>query len=172
MCPPCPLPLMDPLRLEALDNHDNQPATGATKAGGGWQEGINEATRRPQRWATTYDKSVWRMMMAVTKRARMARVRVTAMRVPVDKDGKGSTGHGVGNKGGMQQRVRWQQQQEQWRQGWWMSDGNEGNGDRRQTTINQQQDRQRRAVAGKRAPTRQPHNLDGGQQRTTIACGG
>jgi hypothetical protein len=35
---------MDPLRLEALDNHDNQPATGATKTGGGWQEGINEAT--------------------------------------------------------------------------------------------------------------------------------
>ncbi len=31
---------MDPLRLEALDNHDNQPATGAKKTGGGWQEGI------------------------------------------------------------------------------------------------------------------------------------
>jgi hypothetical protein len=26
---------MDPLHLEALDNHDNQPATGATKTGGG-----------------------------------------------------------------------------------------------------------------------------------------
>jgi hypothetical protein len=31
-----PTLLMDPLILEALDNHDNRPATGATKAGGGW----------------------------------------------------------------------------------------------------------------------------------------
>ncbi len=41
------------------------------------------------------------MVMAVTKSARMARVMVTAMRVPVDKDGKGGTGHGVGNEGGV-----------------------------------------------------------------------
>ncbi len=33
--------------------------------------------------------------MAVTKRARMARVMVTAMRVLVDEEGKGGTGHGV-----------------------------------------------------------------------------
>jgi hypothetical protein len=33
-----PPALMDPLSFEALDNHDNQPATGATKVGGGWQE--------------------------------------------------------------------------------------------------------------------------------------
>jgi hypothetical protein len=39
--------------------------------------------------------------MAVTKRARMARAMVTAMRVQVDKDGKGGTGHGVSNKGGV-----------------------------------------------------------------------
>ncbi len=84
-----------------MDNHDNQLATGAMKVGGGWQEGINEATTRPQRWAMTNDKSVWRMVMAVTKRVRMARAMVTAMRVPVDKEGKGSTGHGVGNEGGM-----------------------------------------------------------------------
>jgi hypothetical protein len=38
---------MDPLRLEALDNQDNQPATGAMKAGGGWQEGIYKVTTRP-----------------------------------------------------------------------------------------------------------------------------
>ncbi len=42
------------------------------------------------------------MVTAVTKRARMARAMVTAMRVPVDEDGKGGTGNGVGNKGGMQ----------------------------------------------------------------------
>ena len=42
------------------------------------------------------------MVMAVTKRARMARVMVTAMRVPVDKEGKGGTGHGVGNEGDVQ----------------------------------------------------------------------
>ncbi len=40
-------------------------------------------------------------MVIATKRARMARVMVTAMRVPVDKEGEGGTGHGVGNKGGM-----------------------------------------------------------------------
>ncbi len=72
------------------------------KAGGGWQEGINEATTQPRRWATTNNKSVRGMVMAVTKRAMMARAMVTAMRVPVDKEGKGGTGHGVGNKGGMQ----------------------------------------------------------------------
>ncbi len=92
---------MDPLRLEASDNHDNQPATGVTKTGGGWQEGVNEATTRPQRWATTNDKGVRRIVMAVTKRARMARVMVTAMRVPVDEEGKGGTGHGVCNEGGV-----------------------------------------------------------------------
>ncbi len=42
------------------------------------------------------------MVMAVTKRARMARAMVTTMRVPVDEEGKGGTGHGVGNKGGVQ----------------------------------------------------------------------
>ncbi len=41
---------MDPLHLEASDNHVNQPAMGTTKAGGGWQEGVNEATTLPRRW--------------------------------------------------------------------------------------------------------------------------
>ncbi len=89
---------MDPLCLEASDNPDNQPVTGATKTGGGWQEGIDEATTRPRRWATTNDESVRRMVMAVTKRARMARAMVTAMRVPVDEEGEGGTGHGVGDE--------------------------------------------------------------------------
>jgi hypothetical protein len=89
--------------LEASDNHDNQPATGATKMGGGWQEGINEATTRPRRWTTTNNEGVQRMVMAVTKRARMVRAMVTAMRVPVNKEGKGGTGHGV-DKGGMRRR--------------------------------------------------------------------
>jgi hypothetical protein len=95
---------MDPLRLEASDNHDNQPGMGATKAGGGWQEGVNEATTRPRWWAMTNDERVQQMVMAVTKRARMARAMVTAMRVPVDKEGVGGTGHGVGDEGGVQQR--------------------------------------------------------------------
>ncbi len=42
--------------------------------------------------------------MAAMKRARMARVMVMAMRVPVDEEGKGGTGHGVGNKGGVRQK--------------------------------------------------------------------
>jgi hypothetical protein len=41
---PLPFLLMDPLILEMLDNYDNQSATGATKAGSGWQESIDEAT--------------------------------------------------------------------------------------------------------------------------------
>jgi hypothetical protein len=94
---------MDPLRLEASDNHDNQPAMRAMKTGGGWQEGIDKATTRPRRWATTNDKGMKRMVMAVTKRARMARAMVTAMKVPVDEEGEGGTGHGF-DKGGVRQR--------------------------------------------------------------------
>ncbi len=41
--------------------------------------------------------------MALMKRARMARGMVTAMRVPVNKEGKGGTGHGV-NEGGVRRR--------------------------------------------------------------------
>ncbi len=89
--------------MEASDNYDNQPATGATKAGGGWQESIDEATTRPRRWARTNNKSMWWMVMAATKRARMARAMVTAMRVPVGEEGEGGTGHGIGNEGGVQQ---------------------------------------------------------------------
>ncbi len=77
--------------------------------------------------------------MAATKRVRMARVMVTAMRVPVDKEGKGDTGHGVYDKGGMQQRGQWQWWQEQWQQGWQVSNGNKGNGDgegKQQSTSN------------------------------------
>jgi hypothetical protein len=54
------------------------------------------------------------MMMAATKRARVERVMVTAMRVAGNKEGKSNEEEdGVGNKGGMQQRGQWQQLQEQ-----------------------------------------------------------
>ncbi len=88
--------------MEALNNHDNQPATGATKTGGGWQEGVDEATTQPQRRVTTNNEGMRQMVMAVTKRARMTRAMVMAMRVPVNKEGKGGIGHGVGNEGGVQ----------------------------------------------------------------------
>ncbi len=39
------------------------------------------------------------MMTAATKRAKVARVMVMAMRAVNNKEGKGSTGHGIGNKG-------------------------------------------------------------------------
>ena len=87
--------------MEASDNHDNQPATGATKMGGGWQEGIDEAITRPRRWATTNNEGMRRMVMAVTKRARMARAMVTAMRVLGNKKGKSGKGHGISSKGGV-----------------------------------------------------------------------
>ncbi len=38
--------------------------------------------------------------MTVTKRARMAKVMVMAMRVLVDEEGEGGTGHGI-DKGGV-----------------------------------------------------------------------
>jgi hypothetical protein len=41
------------------------------------------------------------MVMAVMKRAKMERAMVMAMRVPLNKDGKGGTGHGVGDEGGV-----------------------------------------------------------------------
>jgi hypothetical protein len=68
--------------------NNNQPATGATKAGGGWQESVDEAITGPQRWATTNDKSVQRMMMAAAKRACVERAMVTAMRVACKEEGK------------------------------------------------------------------------------------
>ncbi len=62
---------------------------------------VNEATTQPRWWATTNDESMRRMMMAATKRARMARAMVMTMRVPVDKEGEGVTGHGVSDKVGV-----------------------------------------------------------------------
>ncbi len=77
----------------------------------------------------------------------MARAMVMAMRVSVNEEGKGSTGHCV-KEGGVRQRGQGQRRQEQWQRGWRMSNGNEGNGNRRRTTINQQWDQQKQAVAG------------------------
>ncbi len=51
----------------------------------------------------TNNKSMQWMMMAATKRGRVARGMVMAMRVAGKEEGKGSTGHGTGNKGGVQQ---------------------------------------------------------------------
>ncbi len=46
--------------------------------------------------------------MAATKRARVKRVMVTAMRVAGDKEGKGDgKKDAVSNKGGVQQRGQW-----------------------------------------------------------------
>jgi hypothetical protein len=82
--------------------NNNQPAMGSTKAGGGWRESVDEATTRPRQWARMNDESVRRMMMAATKRARVERAMVTAMRVVSNKEGKGNNEKdGVGNKGGV-----------------------------------------------------------------------
>jgi hypothetical protein len=98
--------------------NNNQPATGLTKAGGGWRESADEATTRPRQWATTNDESVRRMMMAATKRARVDRAMVMEMRVVGDEEGKGNDEKDdIGNKGGMRQRGRWQWLQERWRRG-------------------------------------------------------
>jgi hypothetical protein len=70
--------------------NNNQPATGATKVGGGWQESVDEVITQSQWWVTTNDESVRQMMMAVTKRARVERAMVTAMRVAGKEEGKGN----------------------------------------------------------------------------------
>ncbi len=75
---------------------------GSTKAGGGWRESADEATKRPRRWATTNDKSVRRMTMAVTKRARVDRAMVTKMRVVGNEEGEGDDAKDdVGDEGGL-----------------------------------------------------------------------
>jgi hypothetical protein len=56
------------------------------------------------------------MMMVATKKARVERVMVTAMRVAGKKEGKGDNKkNGIGNKGGVQQRGQWRRLQERWR---------------------------------------------------------
>ncbi len=57
--------------------------------------------------------------MAATKRARVERAMVTAMRVVGDKEGKGNDEKDCGgNEGGVQQRGRWR----------WLIDGDKGDG--------------------------------------------
>jgi hypothetical protein len=106
-------------RVMAMEKaNNNQPATGLAKAGGGWRESVDEATTRPRRWATTNDESVRRMMMAATKRARVERAMVSAMRVVVDEEGEGDDGKdGVGDEGGVRRRGRWRRRQERWLRG-------------------------------------------------------
>jgi hypothetical protein len=76
------------MAMEKVNN--NQPARGLTKVGGGWQKNVDEATTRPRWWATTNNESMWQMMMAATKRAKVERAMVTAMRVVVDEEGDGN----------------------------------------------------------------------------------
>jgi hypothetical protein len=89
------------MAIEKVNN--NQPATGLAKVGGGWRESVDEATTRPRWWATMNDESMRRMMMAATKRARVERAMVSAMRVAVNEEGEGNDEKdGVGNEGGVQ----------------------------------------------------------------------
>ncbi len=82
------------------------------------QESADEASTRPQQWATTNDESVQQMTIAATKRARVDRGMVTEMRVVGDKEGKGDDKNDdVGDEGGVRQRGRWRWLQEQWRRG-------------------------------------------------------
>ncbi len=46
------------------------------------------STTQPKRGAATNDKSVWQMIMAASKRVRVARVMVTTIRVVGGKEGK------------------------------------------------------------------------------------
>ncbi len=71
--------------------------------------GKRELTNTQPQWrSTTNTKSMQRIMIAATKRVRATRTMATIMRVQGNKEGKGSKGHGIGNKDGMQQRGQWQ----------------------------------------------------------------
>ncbi len=61
-------------------------------------------TTQPRRRVTRNNESMWRMMRAKMKRARVARAVVMAMRVPDNKEGEGGKGNGIGKEGGMGQR--------------------------------------------------------------------
>jgi hypothetical protein len=85
--------------------NNNQPGTGLAKAGGGWRESVDEATTQPRRWATRNNESMRRMMMAATKRARVERAMVLAMRVAFDEEGEGDNKKdGIGDEGGVRRR--------------------------------------------------------------------
>ncbi len=105
------------LSLEASDSDNNQLATQEKHRRRAVAGERALTTTQPRRWATTNDKSVLRMMMAATKRVRVARAMVTAMRTAVNEEGKGGTGHGVGDGGGMRRRGRRRRRQEQWQRG-------------------------------------------------------
>jgi hypothetical protein len=96
----------------------------------------------------TNNKSMRQMVIAM-KRARIARAMVTAMRVPVNKEGESSTGHGIGDKGGVQQKGQWGWRQDQWQQGWQASNGNKGNdnGEGKQKSTSNGIDKGRRWLA-------------------------
>ncbi len=89
-------------RAMATEGEQQSTSDGSTKAGSGWRESVDKATTRPRRWATTNDDSVRRMMMEATKRARVARAMVTAMRVVGDEEGEGDDEKdGGGDEGGV-----------------------------------------------------------------------
>ncbi len=53
------------------------------------------------------NKIMWQMMIAVTKKMRVARVMMTAMRLAGNKEGKGNkVDNCIGKEGGVQQRGR------------------------------------------------------------------
>ncbi len=78
---------------------NNQLATGASKAGGGWQESVDNHTAMTV--GDDKQQEHGTMMRAMTKMTRAARAMVTMMRVPGNKEGEGGKGSGVDNKGGV-----------------------------------------------------------------------
>jgi hypothetical protein len=79
---PFPSPMVDPLSLKALNNDNNQLATGASKAGSGWQESIND------RRTTTVGNNEQQEHAADDDRS--------------NNKGKGGKDDGDGNEGGRQ----------------------------------------------------------------------
>ena len=75
------------------------------------------------------------MMTAATKRVRVARKMATATRAAGNKEGKGGTGHRVGDEGGVQRRGQLRWRQERWGLGCRASNGNVGDGDNKGNNV-------------------------------------
>ncbi len=117
-----------PLSAGEVKNN-NQLAMGASKAGSGWQESIDNHTT-----TMAGDNKWWEYATDdegkdSNKEGKGGKGMAKAIRVTGDEKGKGNKeGNGIIDKGGVWWQGQWWQQREQWQQGWRASEGDEGNG--------------------------------------------
>jgi hypothetical protein len=95
-------------RAMATEGEQQSTSDWINKSGRWLARSADEATTRPQWWATMNDESVRQMTMAATKKARVERAMVMEIRVVGDEEGEGDDEKDdVGDEGGVQRRGRW-----------------------------------------------------------------